>query len=116
MLHSLSAKQPQTTDLEDYLRSKEGRPLWNNEDITLDNPNIQSGEDLASFVEKVTQVLSSSSSVLSSALEESKQERIDREKADHQEKKEKELKLTEQWADEGIQYIYPYSNVFFSST
>lgn len=45
-------------ELGEFLKSKEGKPLWNTEDVTLERPNIDSANELSSLVSKVTEVLS----------------------------------------------------------
>eukprot|EP01119_Soliformovum_irregulare_P020907 TRINITY_DN6840_c0_g2_i1.p1 TRINITY_DN6840_c0_g2~~TRINITY_DN6840_c0_g2_i1.p1 ORF type:complete len:2140 (+),score=665.08 TRINITY_DN6840_c0_g2_i1:103-6522(+) len=50
----------QRQELEEYLRSKEGRPLWPNEILAMNHPVIESAKDLANLVSKVSYVLSSS--------------------------------------------------------
>jgi hypothetical protein len=48
----------QAQDLEDLLKSKEGKPLWAHEDISIDRPTITSAEELTMLVTKTINVLS----------------------------------------------------------
>jgi len=45
-------------DLLDFLKSKEGNPLWSNEDISIHHPNVPSAIELQNFLVRVTSVLS----------------------------------------------------------
>jgi hypothetical protein len=47
----------QAQDLEDFLKSKEGKPLWAHEDIFMDRPTITSAEELTMLVTKTISVL-----------------------------------------------------------
>eukprot|EP01114_Cavostelium_apophysatum_P016622 TRINITY_DN4773_c0_g1_i3.p1 TRINITY_DN4773_c0_g1~~TRINITY_DN4773_c0_g1_i3.p1 ORF type:complete len:1182 (-),score=328.56 TRINITY_DN4773_c0_g1_i3:44-3589(-) len=58
-----SGKYHEAIELEDYLKSKEGRPLWPNEDINIVNPNVPSASDLAMVVRKTLNALSKDDSL-----------------------------------------------------
>ena len=53
-----SEKHLLCTELEDFLKAKEGKQVWGNEDMTIENPNIKSAKELSTFVLRVTSVLS----------------------------------------------------------
>ena len=62
LIHSIAQQQPdsdiqaEAQGLEDYLKSKEGKQLWDNEDI-IDVPTISSAKELATTIKKVIAVL-----------------------------------------------------------
>lgn len=52
-----SEKYLLSMELEDFLKSKEGKQLWANEDMTVEHPDIKSARELHSLVTRVTSVL-----------------------------------------------------------
>jgi hypothetical protein len=57
LLSSLNDLPEDITELKEFLKCKEGKPLWAHEDISIEKPTIKSAKELSMFVTRIASVV-----------------------------------------------------------